>query len=149
LNLRLPEVTVVSDGSCRQTRNGGYAALLQCDDVFHVVYGNSAETTNNRMELMAAISGLELLQTTCRVRIVSDSRYVVNGLKFLSTWIRNGWRTQQGKPVANQDLWERLHAQMCRHSISPVWVKGHHECAENKLVDWFASMASIPVGSAT
>ena len=144
---RLPEVTVVSDGSCRE-QNGGYAALLQCNDVFHVVYGNSAETTNNRMELLGAISALEKLQTTCKVRLVSDSRYVVDGLKSLPTWMNSGWRTQQGRPVANQDLWERLQAQKIRHSISPVWVKGHNGCPENELVDWFASAANIPVGSA-
>lgn len=103
------------------------------------LYGGEAETTNNRMELMAAIVGLETLTRTCKVRVTTDSQYVRKGItEWLSGWKRKGWQTAAGKPVKNKDLWERLDIQNSRHRVEWCWVKGHAGHRENEMADKLA-----------
>ena len=104
--------------------------------------GAEPQTTNNRMELMAAIKGLEALRRPCRVRLVTDSVYVKQGItQWMSQWKRRGWKTAAGKPVKNIDLWERLSQAMSPHEIAWVWVPGHSGHEENERVDALAKTA--------
>jgi ribonuclease HI len=105
--------------------------------------GPEADTTNNRMELMAAIRGLEALTKPCQVLLQSDSQYVVKGItSWLKDWKRRNWKKADGKPVLNADLWQALDAQLARHHVEARWVKGHAGHAENERVDRLASQAA-------
>lgn len=131
------EVNVFTDGACLGNPGpGGWAALLRSGKHESILSGGEPQTTNNRMELMAAIVALEALKRTCRVTLTTDSRYVMQGIEsWLPRWRANGWRTSDRKPVKNQDLWQRLSAAVDQHQVRWQWVKGHSGHAENEQVD--------------
>lgn len=133
-------VEIFTDGACLGNPGpGGWAALLRYGAQESELAGGAPHTTNNRMELMAVISGLEALTRPCSVRLVTDSRYVMDGIRsWLPVWKRNGWRTAAKKPVKNIDLWQRLDTAAARHEIEWLWVRGHAGHAENERVDALA-----------
>lgn len=133
-------VEIFTDGACRGNPGpGGWAALLRYKGRERVLSGGEPHTTNNRMELMAAIHALEALTRPCEVRLVTDSEYLRNGVtRWLSAWKRRGWKTADGKPVKNIDLWQRLDQAMRTHAVEWVWVRGHSGHAENERVDALA-----------
>ena len=136
-------VEIFTDGACRENPGpGGWAALLRCGDQERWLSGAAAQTTNNRMELMAAIEALGALESPCLARLTTDSEYVRQGItRWMSRWKANGWRTAARQPVKNRDLWERLDALAERHDVDWVWVKGHSGHAENEAVDGAANAA--------
>lgn len=131
------EVEAFTDGACLGNPGpGGWAALLRAKGRERMVAGGEPETTNNRMELLAAIHALETLSRACTVRLTTDSRYVMQGVEqWVPKWQANGWRTADKKPVKNRDLWERLSTATARHQVRWQWVKGHNGHAENERVD--------------
>ena len=136
-------VEIYTDGACRGNPGpGGWAALLRFNDVEKIISGAEEETTNNRMELMAAIHGLEALSRECSVKLTTDSKYVMQGItSWLSTWKGNNWSTSQKKPVKNVDLWQRLDSSVQKHRVEWCWVKGHSGHMENERVDMAANLA--------
>jgi ribonuclease HI len=136
----LPAVEIFTDGACSGNPGpGGWAALLRYGEVERELSGGEALTTNNRMEMMAAIMALESLKRPCTVRLFTDSMYLRDGItKWIHGWKRNGWRTAEKKPVKNADLWQRLDAALARHDIEWHWVKGHAGHPENVRVDKLA-----------
>lgn len=141
-------VEAFTDGACLGNPGpGGWAALLRWNGHERELSGNEADTTNNRMELLAAISALEALQRPARVDLFTDSRYVEQGIRdWLPRWQANGWRTADRKPVKNQDLWQRLHAAAAPHRVEWHWVRGHAGHLENERVDQLAREAALAVG---
>ncbi len=136
-------VEIYTDGACRGNPGpGGWAALLKFNDMEKIISGAEEETTNNRMELMAAIYGLEALSRECTVKLTTDSKYVMQGItSWLSTWKSNNWRTSHKKPVKNVDLWQRLDSSVQKHRVDWFWVKGHSGHLENERVDMAANLA--------
>lgn len=130
-------VEVFTDGACLGNPGpGGWAAFLRYGAHEKLLAGGEAETTNNRMELFAAIAGLEAMNRACEIVLVTDSQYVRRGIEeWLPRWRVNGWRTAGKQPVKNQDLWERLAAAAARHAVSWQWVRGHAGHVENEIVD--------------
>ena len=130
-------VEIFTDGACQGNPGpGGWAALLRSRGWDQLVSGAEPATTNNRMELMAAIQGLERLNNPCRVVLCTDSQYVRRGiLEWLPRWRRNGWRTSQKGEVKNRDLWQRLQAAAQGHEVDWRWVKGHSGHPDNERVD--------------
>ena len=141
-------VDLFADGACLGNPGpGGWGYLLRVKTSAgpqeKEASGAERDTTNNRMELMAAIQGLEALTRPCAVRLVSDSQYVVKGLtEWLPGWKRKGWRKADGQPVMNADLWQRLEAAAARHRVRAEWVRGHAGHAENERVDRLANEAA-------
>jgi ribonuclease HI len=129
-----PQVTIHTDGACSGNPGpGGWGAILQSGGKTRELKGGEAATTNNRMELMAAIQALEALTRECRVELHTDSQYVMKGIsEWIHGWKRRGWLTADKKPVKNDDLWKRLDAARARHHVDWRWVKGHagHELNE-------------------
>ncbi|UNK50433.1 ribonuclease HI [Lysobacter sp. S4-A87] len=136
------QVDIHTDGACLGNPGpGGWAALLRFRGREREVAGGEADTTNNRMELMAAIMALETLSEPCDVILHTDSQYVRQGItEWIGNWVRRGWKTAGGDPVKNRDLWERLHAAAQRHSIQWKWVKGHSGDPDNERVDVLARL---------
>ena len=134
------QIEVHTDGACLGNPGpGGWGALLRWREVERELSGGEPDTTNNRMELMAAIAALEALREPCDVILTTDSQYVRQGIMdWLSNWIRRGWKTAGGDPVKNRDLWERLQAASAPHTIDWRWVKGHSGHPENERVDVLA-----------
>ena len=134
------QVEVHTDGACLGNPGpGGWAALLRWRGIERELVGGEADTTNNRMELMAAISALEALREPCEVVLSTDSQYVRQGiLEWVRNWIRRGWKTAGGDPVKNRDLWERLQQAAIRHQVEWRWVKGHSGDPDNERVDQLA-----------
>ena len=134
------QIEVHTDGACLGNPGpGGWGALLRWREVERELSGGEPDTTNNRMELMAAIAALEALREPCDVILTTDSQYVRQGIMdWLSNWIRRGWKTAGGDPVKNRDLWERLHAATARHRVDWRWVKGHAGDPDNERVDQLA-----------
>ena len=141
----LPLVEIATDGACKGNPGpGGWGAIVRTGTREKVLSGGEVLTTNNRMELMAAISGLNALTRPCRVTLSTDSRYVMDGLtKWIKGWQRNGWKTADKKPVKNADLWQLLLDAAKPHRIEWVWVKGHAGHPENERADRLASDAAI------
>jgi len=137
----LKQVEIFTDGACKGNPGpGGWGALLRYGGIEKSLYGGEQETTNNRMELMAAIEGLNALREPCKVTITTDSQYVRKGItEWLANWKRNGWRTAAKEPVKNADLWQRLDEQNQRHQVSWHWVKGHSGHRENEIADSLAN----------
>ena len=135
-----PEVELFTDGACSGNPGpGGWAAILRMGDKERELSGGDPATTNNKMELMAVISGLEALKRPCVVRLYTDSRYVLDGAtKWIRGWKKNGWRTADKTPVKNVDLWQRLDAAGVPHRIHWSWVKGHSGHVENERADELA-----------
>jgi ribonuclease HI len=140
----LPLVEIATDGACKGNPGpGGWGALLRFGDKERELSGGEAETTNNRMELRAAIEALRALRKPCRVRLSTDSRYVMDGLtKWLKNWQRNGWKTADRKPVKNAELWQALVEVAAPHRIDWIWVKGHAGHPDNERADRLASDAA-------
>lgn len=138
-------VDIFTDGACKGNPGpGGWGALLRMGTAEREMAGGEAETTNNRMEMMAAIMALEALKRPCTVRLYTDSKYVRDGItKWIHGWKRNGWRNAAKKPVANAELWQRLDAAASRHRIEWHWVKGHAGHPENERADQLASAAAL------
>lgn len=137
----MDEIEIFTDGACRGNPGpGGWGALLRLDGREQELFGGEAHTTNNRMELMAAIQALESLEQPHKVQLTTDSQYVKNGiLQWIKNWKRNGWKTSTRKPVKNVDLWQRLDQLNALHEIQWHWVKGHSGHAENDRVDALAN----------
>ena len=133
-------VEIFTDGACSGNPGpGGWGAILRYGDAEKELSGGEAETTNNRMELMACIAALEALTRPTEVTLTSDSKYVLDGIKsWMPNWKRNGWKTAAKKPVKNVDLWQRLDAATAGHTISWKWIKGHAGHAENERADELA-----------
>ena len=136
----LPAVTIHTDGACSGNPGpGGWGAILKFGEVEKELKGGEAHTTNNRMELMAAISALETLKKPCTVDLYTDSQYVRQGITgWIHGWKKNGWRTSDKKPVKNVDLWQRLDASLHQHQVRWHWVKGHAGHDENERADQLA-----------
>jgi ribonuclease HI len=136
-------VEIFTDGACRGNPGpGGWAALLRYGDTEKLVSGAAQDTTNNRMELQAAISALEQLTRPSRVALTTDSEYLRQGInQWIQKWKRNGWRTSQRKPVKNRDLWQQLDELVQKHQIEWHWVRGHSGHPENEQVDEAANVA--------
>ncbi len=143
--MELPHVEIATDGACKgNPGKGGWGVVLRMGGTEKELSGGEAHTTNNRMELMAAIRGLEALKRPCRVTLSTDSRYVMDGLtKWIHGWLRNGWRTADKKPVKNADLWQELLAAAKPHRVEWVWVKGHAGHPDNERADKLASDAAM------
>ena len=140
-----------TDGACSGNPGpGGWGVLLRASDGDAVLKerelnGGEAQTTNNRMELMAAIAALETLSRPAEITITTDSAYVKNGVtSWIHGWKRNGWRTADKKPVKNADLWQRLDAAQARHQVTWTWIKGHAGHAENERADELARAGMAP-----
>lgn len=138
-------VEIFTDGACRGNPGpGGWGVLLRYNNTEKELSGAEQQTTNNRMELMAAIKGLEALKKPCQVRLTTDSIYVKNGItQWLPNWKRKNWKTSNKKPVKNIDLWQRLDAAAngLAHEIQWCWVKGHSGHPENERADRLANQA--------
>lgn len=141
----LKTVDVFTDGACSGNPGpGGWGALLRYGAVEKELSGGEPATTNNRMELMAAIAALEAMKSATHVRLHTDSQYVKNGITtWIHNWKRSGWKTADKKPVKNVDLWQRLEAALANHRIEWIWVKGHAGHVENERADALAR-AAIP-----
>ncbi len=139
----MDKIVIYTDGACRGNPGpGGWGAILQYGDHEKELYGAEPETTNNRMELMAAICALEELKRPCNVTLTTDSQYVKKGItEWLESWKRRGWKTADKKPVKNQELWQRLEKATETHKIHWKWIKGHSGHLENEKVDQLANRA--------
>jgi len=140
----LKKVTIYTDGACSGNPGpGGWAALLIYGKQRREISGGAADTTNNRMELMATIEGLKQLKTACHVTLVTDSKYVLQGFtEWLPGWKKKGWKTADKKPVKNVDLWQALETVAASHHIDWQWVKGHSGDVCNDRVDALAVAAA-------
>ena len=136
----LPKVEIFTDGACSGNPGpGGWGALLRTNGVEKELSGGESPTTNNRMELMAAIKGLEALTRPSQVKLYTDSQYVQKGIsEWMPGWIKRGWKTADNKPVKNDDLWKQLAAARVPHKVEFIWVRGHNGHAENERVDRLA-----------
>jgi ribonuclease HI len=138
-----PYVEIFTDGACRGNPGpGGWGALLRCKGTVKELSGAEKFTTNNRMEMLAALKALETLKQPCRVILYTDSEYLKNGItKWLPNWKRRGWRTAAGSPVKNAELWRALEELSKRHLVDWQWVRGHSGHPENERVDHLAREA--------
>ncbi|GDX84589.1 ribonuclease HI [Methylococcaceae bacterium] len=135
-------VIIYTDGACRgNPGKGGWGAILRYKGKIKELHGGERDTTNNRMELMAAISALEALKKPCVVHLYTDSKYVLDGItKWLPNWKKAGWKTAAKKPVKNEDLWQRLDLVIQTHTIDWRWVKGHSGNKGNERADTLANL---------
>jgi ribonuclease HI len=143
----MKQVEAHTDGACLGNPGpGGWAALLRAGGVERELSGGEPDTTNNRMELMAAIAALEALTRPCKVVLHTDSQYVQKGIsEWIPSWVRRGWRTAAGAAVKNQDLWQRLQAAQASHEVEWRWVRGHAGNIDNERVDLLARAAAVAV----
>lgn len=137
----MKKITIYTDGACKGNPGpGGWGVLLEYNGRKKTMHGGEPLTTNNRMEMMAAISALETLREACDITLFTDSKYVMQGLnEWLPGWKARGWKTASKQPVKNQDLWERLDAAVQRHKIEWRWVKGHAGDPGNEMADQLAN----------
>lgn len=135
-------VEIFTDGACRGNPGiGGWGALLRYEGTEKTLHGGEPLTTNNRMELIAVIKGLEALTKPCEVTLTSDSKYVLSGItEWMPNWKKRGWKTASKKPVQNVDLWQRLDEVAGQHEIQWKWVKGHSGHRENEIADELANL---------
>lgn len=140
-------VEIFTDGACKGNPGpGGWGALLRFGTVERSLYGGEKDTTNNRMELMAAIEGLRALKEPCVVVMTTDSQYVRKGItEWMHNWKRNGWRTAAKEPVKNADLWQHLDEQNQRHQVTWNWIKGHSGHRENEIADELANRGILAI----
>jgi len=138
----MPErIKIYTDGACRGNPGpGGWGVLIRHNDKEKTLHGGDPETTNNRMELMAAIVALESLTKSSDIDLTTDSKYVIDGInEWMVNWKRRGWKTAAKKPVKNVELWKRLDEAVSRHNVDWHWVKGHSGHPENELADELAN----------
>jgi len=137
------EILIFADGACSGNPGpGGYGAILRTNGNEMEISGSEPETTNNRMELMAVIAALESLTRPSKVKVITDSSYVVKGItEWMPNWLKNNWRNSQNKPVLNRDLWERLLNVVSKHQVTWHWIKGHDGHPENERCDRLATEA--------
>jgi ribonuclease HI len=137
-------VQLITDGACLgNPGRGGWAAILRYGTNTKEIYGCEAHTTNNRMELTAAIEGLRMLKENCEVEVITDSEYLKNGITiWIEGWKKRNWMTSAKKPVVNRDLWEELDRQAARHHAKWSWTKGHASHEDNNRADELASLAA-------
>ena len=142
----MPELFAYTDGACSGNPGpGGWGAVLECGGRERELFGGEAATTNNRMELSAAIAALEALDRPAAITVVTDSAYLRDGVsRWIHGWKRNGWRTADGKPVKNEDLWRRLDSAAARHAVTWQWVRGHAGHPENERADALAREGMAP-----
>lgn len=135
------KVIVYTDGACKGNPGpGGWGVVLRYGGSCKTLHGGERQSTNNRMELMAAIQGLKALNRGCQVELYTDSQYVRKGItEWLSGWKRNGWKTAAKKPVKNDDLWRELDLETAKHEVNWHWVKGHAGVPDNELADELAN----------
>ena len=145
----MKKVRLITDGACKGNPGpGGWACLLRYGHHKREMWGSEPHTTNNRMELTAAVRGLQTLKEPCEVEIVTDSEYVKNGISsWILGWKRNGWMTKSKKPVVNQDLWQALDAENSKHKTVWSWTKGHASHEDNNRCDELASEAALKQSS--
>lgn len=136
-------VELFTDGACRGNPGpGGWGAIIRFNEHEKCLHGAESMTTNNRMELTAVIRGLSAIKYPCQVKIITDSRYVMQGItEWLASWKRKGWKTADKQPVKNKDLWEKLEEEVIKHYVTWEWVKGHSGHPENELADGLANQA--------
>ena len=141
MNKKLKNIYIYTDGACRGNPGaGGWGVLLKYNDHEKELYGGEEDTTNNRMELTAAIKGLQAVKETCSITLTTDSKYVLQGVnEWIHNWKKNGWKTANKKPVKNVDLWKILDAENSSHQVSWKWVKGHTGHVENERADCLAN----------
>jgi ribonuclease HI len=139
----ITKVYIFTDGACRGNPGpGGWGALLRYDDKEKMIYGAEANTTNNRMELLAAINALRALKRSCDIELTTDSQYLRQGItQWIHDWKKRGWKTADKKPVKNVELWEQLDKEVARHKIVWHWVRGHTGHPENEIADALANQA--------
>lgn len=138
----MKHVDLYTDGACRgNPGRGGWGAILVCEGHEKELSGGERSTTNNRMELTAAIEGLRALKYSCEVTLTSDSKYLVDAIEknWLVSWKRKNWKKSDGKPVLNVELWQALDTELARHKVSFVWVKGHEGHPYNERCDALAT----------
>lgn len=140
----MKQVQMITDGACLGNPGpGGWACMLRFGSQTRELYGSAPQTTNNRMELTAAIEGLRALKEPCEVEVVTDSEYVKNGItQWIHGWKRNGWKTSAKKPVVNKDLWMDLDELVSRHNVRWTWTKGHADHEDNNRCDELAQRAA-------
>ncbi|BFM07462.1 ribonuclease HI [Halioxenophilus aromaticivorans] len=141
----MKNVEIFTDGACKGNPGpGGWGALLRFQGKEKSLYGGEANTTNNRMELLAAINGLLALKEPCKVDLTTDSQYVRQGVtQWIHNWKKNGWKTASKSPVKNADLWQQLDAATGKHQVQWHWVKGHAGHRENEIADQLANKGII------
>lgn len=134
-------VEIFTDGACKGNPGpGGWGALLRYEGKQKELYGGEPDTTNNRMEMTAAIEALKCLKRPCQIRLTTDSQYLRKGItEWLKGWKKNGWKTAAKQPVKNADLWKALDQQVARHQVEWCWVKGHSGHIENEIADTLAN----------
>ena len=137
------QIEIFTDGACRgNPGKGGWGALIRKGDKEDLIYGGELETTNNIMELTAAVESLRTLKRSCNIIITTDSNYVKNGItEWIKNWKIKGWKTSNKKPVKNKELWIQLDKECSRHTITWKWVKGHSGHIENEIADQLANEA--------
>ena len=137
----MKHIEIFTDGACKGNPGpGGWGALLRYNGVERELYGGEADTTNNRMELCAAIEALKVLKHRCKVTLTTDSVYVKSGItEWMEAWKKRNWKTAAKKPVKNVDLWQKLDEQNQRHDVQWFWVKGHSGHRENEIADELAN----------
>jgi ribonuclease HI len=140
----LKKIQLITDGACLGNPGpGGWACILRFGDKKKEMFGSEPQTTNNRMELTAAMEGLRALKEPCEVEVVTDSQYVKNGItQWIHGWKRNGWKTASKKPVVNQDLWTELDQLASKHKLEWTWTKGHADHDDNNRCDELATRAA-------
>ena len=143
----MKSVQLITDGACIGNPGpGGWAYILRYKDKTREQSGSEGHTTNNRMELTAAVEGLRALKEPCEVEVTTDSEYLRQGISsWIHNWKRNGWKTTAKKPVINQDLWQALDEQVDRHRVTWLWTKGHADHADNNRCDELATAAASSV----
>jgi ribonuclease HI len=140
----MKKIQLITDGACLGNPGpGGWACILRFGDKKKEIFGSEPQTTNNRMELTAAMEGLRALKEPCDVEVVTDSQYVKNGItQWIHGWKRNGWKTASKKPVVNQDLWTELDRLASKHKLAWTWTKGHADHDDNNRCDELATRAA-------
>ena len=137
----MKQVIIYTDGACRGNPGpGGWGALIKIDNAEKEIFGGQPNTTNNQMELTAAIKGLAALKENCNVELFTDSRYVMDGItQWIQNWKKNNWRTSAKKDVKNKELWQKLDNLITQHQVQWHWVKGHSGDAGNETADFLAN----------
>ncbi len=135
-----PFVEIYTDGACSGNPGpGGWGALMICNEQRKEIFGHHLNTTNNQMEIIAAISALQQLKKTCKIKLYTDSKYLQKGItEWIHSWQKNNWRKSDNKPVKNADLWQNLQREIQKHDIIWYWVKGHSDNEGNNLADSLA-----------